>query len=143
MLLSFGHTSSVIISHKLKPPSLSHWPEKYAKYHVFSGFEAEFCSENENTPPPPPLGLAMRSCEGLAVIHLKLVRKKNDCIWAKTFFYFIFYLEITPIWTVNRHNLIQDRLKSGSRSFVVFSSLQNSPPKCKFVATRQSHTLFS
>ena len=28
-----------------------HWPEKYAKYHVFRAFEANFCSKNENSPP--------------------------------------------------------------------------------------------
>ena len=28
-----------------------HWPEKYAKYHVFSAFEADICSKNENSPP--------------------------------------------------------------------------------------------
>ena len=28
-----------------------HWPEKYAKYHVFSAFEADFCSKIENRPP--------------------------------------------------------------------------------------------
>ena len=28
-----------------------HWQEKYAKYHVFSAFEAGFCSKNENSPP--------------------------------------------------------------------------------------------
>ena len=33
----------------LEPP---HWPEKYAKSHVFSAFEADFCSRNENSPPP-------------------------------------------------------------------------------------------
>ena len=45
----------------LEPP---YCPEKCAKYHVFSAFEADFCSNNENI---PPMGLASRSCEGLAV----------------------------------------------------------------------------
>ena len=46
--------------------SPTHWPEKYAKYkQVFSAFEADFCAENENT---PPTGLGSRSCEGLAVM---------------------------------------------------------------------------
>ena len=33
-----------------------HWPEKYAKSHVFSAFEADFCSKNENSPPERDLG---------------------------------------------------------------------------------------
>ena len=28
-----------------------HWPEKYAKQHVFGAFEPEFCSKNENSHP--------------------------------------------------------------------------------------------
>ena len=30
---------------------LPHWPEKYAKYPVFSTFEADFALKNENSPP--------------------------------------------------------------------------------------------
>ena len=72
-----------------------HWSEKYAKYHVFSAFDADFCSKNENN---PQMGLAIRSCEGFAAHwyrkveffssgpHLKLVRK-TDWIWVKTFFF--------------------------------------------------------
>ena len=37
----------------LEPP---HWPEKYAKSHIFSGFEADFCSKNKNSPPQRDLG---------------------------------------------------------------------------------------
>ena len=33
---------------RLEPP---HWPEKYAKYHVFCTFEADFWTKNENNPP--------------------------------------------------------------------------------------------
>ena len=48
-------------SHVLEPVALQggaqapHWPKKYAKY-VFSAFEANFCSKNENS---PPMGLAL------------------------------------------------------------------------------------
>ena len=31
----------------------SHWPEEYAKHPVFGTFEANFCTKNENIPPPP------------------------------------------------------------------------------------------
>ena len=40
-----------------------HWPEKYAKLHVFSAFDAYFCSKND----PPLKGFRSRSCEGVAV----------------------------------------------------------------------------
>ena len=55
--------SSVTRGRGLEPP---HWPETYAKYYAFSAFEADFCSKNENS--PPPTGLAIRSCEGVPVI---------------------------------------------------------------------------
>ena len=29
-----------------------YWPEMYAKSHSFRAFEADFCSKNENIPPP-------------------------------------------------------------------------------------------
>ena len=54
------------------PPARAppHWPAKYAKYHVFCAFEANFCSKNENS---PQTGFRSRSCEGLAVIWTRIV----------------------------------------------------------------------
>ena len=46
---NWSHVSEIT----LEPP---HWPEKYAKLHVFRGFEVEFCSKNENSPPQRDLG---------------------------------------------------------------------------------------
>ena len=68
---------------------------KSRQNHVFSAFEADFCSKNKNS--PPPLGLAMKSSEELAVIwttkleffiehHLKLLRK-TDWILVKIYFF--------------------------------------------------------
>ena len=50
--------------------SSPHWPEKYAKNTFLGAFEASFCSKNENS---PPMGLASRICEGLAVIWTRKV----------------------------------------------------------------------
>ena len=36
--------------------SLFRWPEKNATYHVFSAFDADFCSKNENSPPSTGIG---------------------------------------------------------------------------------------
>ena len=47
-----------------------HWPEMYARYHVFSAFEVDFCSKNENS---PSTGLGSKSCEGLVVIWTRKV----------------------------------------------------------------------
>ena len=48
-IASFHIASSVARGElELPPPNC---PEKYAKYHVFSAFEADFCSKNGNNPP--------------------------------------------------------------------------------------------
>ena len=71
----------------------------YAKSHVFRGFEAEFCSKNENN---PPKGFGCRSCEVVAVIRpeksfeFPILAEKFVSISAKTFF-----LEITCFWAEN------------------------------------------
>ena len=79
-----SHRSSVA-----RGTTAPHWPEKYAKYHVFSVFEADFCSKNENS---PPTGLGSRSCEGFAVSWTRIV--EFFCSVAhpklvKTFFLFV------------------------------------------------------
>ena len=62
--------------------SYSHWPEEYAKYPIFSTFEADFCTKNENS---LPNGIGDESwsrtwCE---------IEKKNwVSAWRKTFFSF-------------------------------------------------------
>ena len=141
-----------------EPP---HWPKKYAKYHVFSAFEADFCSKNENSP-PTEIGdekLWRTCCDLDHGHHLKLLRK-TDWILLKTFFF-----EITWFWTekpikiwwrpffflrspyFGRKNQPtqsdQSSIKIWARSFDVFSSLQNSPPQCKFLATRLSAFVLS
>ena len=47
-----------------------------------------------------------------------------------------FVWRLSKLGQKNQLNLIEDRLKCGSRSFDVVSSLQNSSPHCKFLATR-------
>ena len=42
-----------------------HCPEEYAKYPVFSTFEADFCTQNKNS---PPLEFSMRIGQGPNVI---------------------------------------------------------------------------
>ena len=37
--------------------SIPYWPEMNAKYRVFSSFEADFCSKNENSPAPNEIGV--------------------------------------------------------------------------------------
>ena len=59
--------SSSVAKREVGGLELPHWPKKYAKYHIFSAFEADFCSKYENSP-TLPMGWAIRSCEGLAVI---------------------------------------------------------------------------
>ena len=59
---------------------LPHWPKKYAKYHVFSAFEADFCSKNENSPPQRDLRAEVMKhllLVGPEKSHLKLVRKTD------------------------------------------------------------------
>ena len=76
----------------------------------------------------------MRSCEGLAVIWTgKLefffltspkVAPKNQLDFGED----LFFWRSPEFGRKNRLNLIKARLKSGSKSFNVFSSFQNSPP---------------
>ena len=77
--------------------SPSHWPEKYAKYQVFSAFKDDFCSNNENSDPPQwdwrwedVKNLLWFRPEKwsffLSGPHLKLIRK-TDWIWVKIFFF--------------------------------------------------------
>ena len=67
LLALFSWTSAVANSSVAKggysPPP--HRPEEYVKYLVFSTFEADFCTKNENS---PPLALAMRIGQGPDVI---------------------------------------------------------------------------
>ena len=51
---------------KIQKNSMRNAKQKYANS-INSAFEANFCSKNENSP-PPPTGLGSRSCEVLAVI---------------------------------------------------------------------------
>ena len=123
----------------------THWPEKYAKYHVFSVFEAD-----ENSPPwnwPSEVvkellwfGPWARKLEFLFFLpHLKLVRKTD---WRPFFFgdHLIsakktvpnlvktFFLVITWFWQKNRLNLIEDWWKFWSSLFTVVSNFHKSPP---------------
>ena len=122
-----------------------HWPEKYAKWHVFSAFEADFFSKHENSLPE---GIWWPSCEGFAVIRAEeplnfRFRPKNP----SQFWWGPFFLEITCFWAekpfqfppknqsqfriqfrINRLNLIRKQWKFGSRSLTVVSLFQKSPP---------------
>ena len=66
-----------------------HWPEKYAKSHVFGAFEAEFCPIMKTA---PPKGYGSRSCKGVAVLRTEEFLKfensaeKSVLISVKTFF---------------------------------------------------------
>ena len=106
---------------------------------------------------PIPMGLASRSCEGLAVIWSRKVKfyfwtslKVGQENWVNLgedlFFFwkhlisvgktvsilvkiFLFYFsEIIWFWQKNCLNLIQEWWKFGSSSFTVASSFQKSPP---------------
>ena len=104
------------------------------------------------------MGLASRSCEGLAVIWTRKVEfvffpdltwswsGKLTEFWWRPFFlrspnfagktvsilvktlFLFFMLEIIWFWQKNRPNLTQDWWKFWSRSFNVVSSFQKSPP---------------
>ena len=50
--------------------SVARGAEEYAKYSVFSTFEADFCTEKENSP-PHPLALAMSIGQGPDVISTR------------------------------------------------------------------------
>ena len=78
-----------------------HWPEKYAKYHVFSAFEANFRSKNENSS-PNGIGeqklwrifcdLGPQNWSFSFESHLKVGQKKWLNLGRS---FFIFFLEIT------------------------------------------------
>ena len=75
----------------LEPP---HWPEKYAKSHVFSAFEADFCSKNENSPPKeigePKLWRSCRHSTGRTVWICDFGRKIRLNFGEDLFFCFFF-----------------------------------------------------
>ena len=60
-----GQRQTQILTIATPPP---HWPEEYAKYHVFNAFEADFRSKNKNS---PPLALTMRTDQGPDVISTR------------------------------------------------------------------------
>ena len=47
----FKNNVSLSTSSIARGATAPHWPKKYAKYHAFSAFEADFSSKNENSPP--------------------------------------------------------------------------------------------
>ena len=95
-----------------------HWREKYAKYHVFSAFETDFCSKNENS--PPPMGIGMRTCEGLAVIWTKSKVKTGVFFWTSPEggqknrlnlgedLFFVLFWRTPPFRRKNRFNFGED-----------------------------------
>ena len=106
-LLRHGSVSSVARGRggSSSPP---HWPEEYAKYPVFSTFEADFCTKNGNSSPngigdeiwsrtlcdidqKHSLSARMKAFFG---DHLNFDRKTVS-ILVKTFF----FAEITLIWS--------------------------------------------
>ena len=123
--------------------SVAHWPEEYAKYPVFSSFEADFCTKNGNSPPQWYWRWELvKDLMWFRIFTRKTgfqpcwrpffwTEKPSQVLWRP------FFLWRSPIFGhKNLLNLIQDRSKSWSRSFDVVSSLQNSPPHCKFLAAR-------
>ena len=106
----------------LEPP---HWPEKCSKTHVFSAFEADFCSKNENSPPQRDLGAEVVKdlpWFGPAKWNNLLVELTQS--WWRPFFFEItcfrpeksFEIPISAgisvsIWFKSNENLDQGRLK--------------------------------
>ena len=108
----------------LEPP---YWPEEYAIYPVFSTFETDFCTKNENSPP-----------NGTGNENWSRTLRNIDQFeqsWDVYRLYFSedFFWRSPKFGQKNRLNLSEDRSKCGSRSFDVVSSLQNStPPTANF-----------
>ena len=68
--LPFCSDASSVASGEAKGRGYSpHWPEEYAKHPVFGTFETDFCTKNENS--PPPVVLAMIIDQGSDVISNK------------------------------------------------------------------------
>ena len=88
--------SSSIARGARAPP---HWPEKYAKSHVFSAFEADFCSKNENS----LKGFGDEVVKELPWFGRKnrlnfRFRPKNPSLFRWRPFFLFLFLEITCFW---------------------------------------------